>query len=226
MHRIACLMAVLLAMSCTGDVTKVKNNASTNTPSASLAFDANSSFGDIEIFEERLVFQSTVSEAERLSLMVKKQIRKIPSKQFFLIDIEAKRKEDASKFGKMVQSILNQQRVNFEIKIGAGSDKPKSQTISVLLRSAWIKPKDCSHNVSPILERVGSYHEAKFGCSYANNIAAMLDNPRDAIAPRKAEALSTIRTMQILRAYVEGKATGAALPESEAGEASAVSSSE
>ncbi|MEL6979798.1 MAG: CpaD family pilus assembly lipoprotein [Pseudomonadota bacterium] len=50
---------------------------------------------------------------------------------------------------------------------------------------------------------------AGFGCSVKNNVVAMLEDPRDAIAPRPTTPPSADRRHQVLTAYVAGERTAA-----------------
>lgn len=53
----------------------------------------------------------------------------------------------------------------------------------------------------------GNQTPARFGCAYQTNIAAMLEEPRDAAAPRPATPPSADRRFHVLTRYAGGKKT-------------------
>lgn len=61
-----------------------------------------------------------------------------------------------------------------------------------------------------------------FGCATQNNLAAMLDDPYDLVAPRGMGPASADRRSTILKSYREGETTGAKRSQSESGTVSKV----
>jgi pilus biogenesis lipoprotein CpaD len=189
-------------------------------------YDQNSSFGEIKVFEDTWVGKSGSNDLENLLAFINQKTKENKLRKFILIDISYGEKASAQNFAKILnQSLVNQSANRFEIKLQPGPASALANSLSVKIRSVEIQPKDCSPDKEVLNRTVGGYYEAKFGCAYANNIAAMLDNPQDAIMPRGSEPANAQRVIRILRAYLDGAATGAAIPANEAGEASEVSSS-
>jgi pilus biogenesis lipoprotein CpaD len=188
--------------------------------------EANSAFGEIEITEDSLTLSPTTNSAAPLLSIIKKRLADTRNKQFFLIDLQSLEKKDSNQVAEIIDTSLKNKNLNYEIQIKSGGRENAPQSVMVKLRSVFIKPRNCSPDKKAILESVGGYYEAKFGCSYANNLAAMIDNPRDVVAPRGSLPVDTTRTIRVIRAYLEGTETSAAIPGNEAGEVSAVSASE
>ena len=226
MNRPTILLMVFLVTSCASGGESIQQKSSLKTATATKPMDTNSSFGDIRVSEELLTINLDTDDAQSVSAWVDRKLIETPFKQFFLIDLKSDKEEAAVRFGKIVDTALRTKNINYEIKINKAISAGAEQNILIKLRSIHVTPRDCSPNKPEVLATIGSYSEAKFGCSYANNISAMIDNPKDIIAPRGSEAVVAARTMQILRSYIDGKATGSALPSTEGGEASAVTSSE
>lgn len=226
MSRIAfILMAVALASSlasCTVENKKDSSNARMMFPKTTTAFDTNSSFGNIVVSGEvKIPLRNENSVGQLVQLIDEKQFN-TSSKQFFFIDVVSSQDDVTSKLIALIEESLRQKIINYEIKTVSRAANSSVEEEFIKLISIQIEPRDCSPGSAPPLETVGGYYEAKFGCAFANNIGFMLDSPRDALKPRTSGVVDAQRTMKILRAYIDGTATGAALPTTEAGEASAV----
>jgi pilus assembly protein CpaD len=61
-----------------------------------------------------------------------------------------------------------------------------------------------------------------FGCATQKNMAAMLEDPRDLIAPRGEEPASSARRATVIKAYREGQNTAAARTDQDSGAVSTV----
>jgi len=226
MKKIAILMSFVFVTSCTSAIKPTENSASSAAQKSVSPIDANSAFGELEIKEETLIVEQDEFDAKKLLSLVQKHKRETAYKQFFLIDIESTVKSNAQEFSEIANDALKNTQLNYQIKVKSGNESKSRERVLVRLRSIHIKPRDCSPKAPGPRGVMGSYYEAKFGCSYANNIAAMIDNPRDTLAPRGNALLDTPRAMTVLRKYIDGEPTGALPPESEAGQASEVSPSQ
>jgi pilus biogenesis lipoprotein CpaD len=225
MTRLAILIAVVFVSSCTSTVNTPSNSSVIFPKSKAAPVDQNSAFGEIEIDEESFIVEQDNFNANKLVSIITKQTRNKNSKQFFLIDLLSKEQATANEFARVANDALKATNLNFQIKVKSGDELNNQETVLVKLRSISIKPRDCAPTNPGPRQVLGGYYEAKFGCSYSNNIAAMIDNPRDTIAPRGHTFLDTPRAMKVLRSYLDGEVTGATRPEGEAGEVSEVSSS-
>ena len=73
------------------------------------------------------------------------------------------------------------------------------------------KPTKCPHfKGDPNLDQ-RNRTPLNFGCAYQQNIAAMLENPTDIVAPRPVTPGSADRRRKVLSAYVAGEKTGSEL---------------
>jgi pilus assembly protein CpaD len=61
-----------------------------------------------------------------------------------------------------------------------------------------------------------------FGCATQRNLAAMVEDPRDLIAPRGEEPASSARRATVIKAYREGQNTAAARTDQDSGAVSTV----
>jgi pilus biogenesis lipoprotein CpaD len=226
MKKIVILMSFVFATSCTSAMKTPENSSSSVAQNSVSPIDANSAFGELEIKEESFIVEQNELNAEKLLSIIQKHTRKTAYKQFFLIDLQSTAPKNAHEFARIANDALNPTNLNYQIKVKSGNEPNTGKTISVRLRSINIKPRDCSPENPGPREVLGSYYEAKFGCSFANNIAAMIDNPRDTLTPRGNAFFDTRRAMTVLRKYIDGEPTGALLPEGEAGEVSEVTPSE
>ena len=226
MKKIAILMSFVFATSCTSATKPPENPSSTVAKTSSSPIDANSAFGEIEIKEESLIVERNEFDAEKLLSVIQKHTKYTGYKKFFLIDLQAGAQSNADEFASIVNNALKKTKLNYEIQVKPGNEQKIQESVLVRLRSIHIKPRDCSPKKPGPREILGSYYEEKFGCSYANNIAAMIHNPRDTLAPHGSAFLDTPRAMKVLRNYIDGQRTGALRPEGEAGEVSEVSPSQ
>lgn len=78
---------------------------------------------------------------------------------------------------------------------------------------------DFSENVGTSPENMTTRN---FGCATQNNFAAMVEDPRDLVAPRGDEPASAARRSTMLKAYREGQATATARTEQDSGAVSSV----
>jgi pilus biogenesis lipoprotein CpaD len=226
MKKVAILMSLVVVASCTSAIKPRENSSSYIAQSNVAPIDANSTFGELEIKEETLIVERNEFDAEKLLFVIQKHSKSTAYKQFFLIDLQSTAQSNAQEFSRIANDALKKTKLNYQIKVKPGNDAKNLESVLVRLRSIHIKPRDCSPSAPEPRQVLGSYYEAKFGCSYANNIAAMIDNPRDTLAPRGNAFLDTPRAMTVLRKYIDGEPTGALRPEGEAGEASEVSPSQ
>tara|TARA_R110002072_G_scaffold54067_2_gene142069 strand:- start:897 stop:1583 length:687 start_codon:yes stop_codon:yes gene_type:complete len=67
-----------------------------------------------------------------------------------------------------------------------------------------------------------NHHSARFGCSLATNLAAMISDPRDLIAPRTMDASDAGRRQTILDRYRAGVSTTSERSDHESGAVSSV----
>jgi type IV pilus biogenesis protein CpaD/CtpE len=222
MSRIAFIIVALALAACAGDIRRVDPKVSMQMDTTNAAFDTNSSLGDIVISDEIKISLDSQDNVNQLGNVIKKRQSETSLKQFFFIDLVTSENSSSSDFIRLITASLRPISANYEINVVQPTEPLPDGKAFLKLRSIKIKPRDCSPNSSPPLETVGGYYEAKFGCAFANNIGAMLDSPRDALKPRTTGVVDAQRTMRILRAYIDGTATSAAIPTNEAGEASAV----
>ncbi len=148
-------------------------------------------------------------------------------KNYIFVEIETLDAGLAATTAEMVESRLRDKPfIHYEVRhrLVSGAEGSAKQVIRA--KKLFFKPRACAPTEKRFLERSGGYNGLEFGCAYANNIGAMVDNPRDIIGPRGSESINSQRTMRMLRAFIAGEATGSALPENEAGEASEVTSSD
>ena len=222
MSRIAFIIVALALAACAGDIRRVDPKVSMQMDTTNAAFDTNSSLGEIVISDEIKISLDSQDSVNQLGNVIKKRQSETSLKQFFFIDLVTSKNSSSSDFIRLITASLRPISANYEINVVQPTEPLPDGKAFLKLRSIKIKPRDCSPNSSPPLETVGGYYEAKFGCAFANNIGAMLDSPRDALKPRTTGVVDAQRTMKILRAYIDGTATSAAIPTNEAGEASAV----
>ena len=222
MSRIAFIIVALALAACAGDIRRVDPKVSMQMDTTNAAFDTNSSLGEIVISDEIKISLDSQDSVNQLGNVIKKRQSETSLKQFFFIDLVTSENSSSSDFIRLITASLRPMSANYEINVVQPTEPLPDGKAFLKLRSIKIKPRDCSPNSSPPLETVGGYYEAKFGCAFANNIGAMLDSPRDALKPRTTGVVDAQRTMKILRAYIDGTATSAAIPTNEAGEASAV----
>jgi type IV pilus biogenesis protein CpaD/CtpE len=222
MSRIAFIIVALALAACAGDIRRVDPKVSMQMDTTNAAFDTNSSLGEIVISDEIKISLDSQDSVNQLGNVIKKRQSETSLKQFFFIDLVTSKNSSSSDFIRLITASLRPMSANYEINVVQPTEPLPDGKAFLKLRSIKIKPRDCSPNSSPPLETVGGYYEAKFGCAFANNIGAMLDSPRDALKPRTTGVVDAQRTMKILRAYIDGTATSAAIPTNEAGEASAV----
>jgi type IV pilus biogenesis protein CpaD/CtpE len=222
MSRIAFIIVALALAACAGDIRRVDPKVSMQMDTTNAAFDTNSSLGEIVISDEIKISLDSQDSVNQLGNVIKKRQSETSLKQFFFIDLVTSKNSSSSDFIRLITDSLRPMSANYEINVVQPTEPLPDGKAFLKLRSIKIKPRDCSPNSSPPLETVGGYYEAKFGCAFANNIGAMLDSPRDALKPRTTGVVDAQRTMRILRAYIDGTATSAAIPTNEAGEASAV----
>ena len=222
MSRIAFIIVALALAACAGDIRRVDPKVSMQMDTTNAAFDTNSSLGEIVISDEIKISLDSQDNVNQLGNVIKKRQSETSLKQFFFIDLVTSKNSSSSDFIRLITASLRPMSANYEINVVQPTEPLPDGKAFLKLRSIKIKPRDCSPNSSPPLETVGGYYEAKFGCAFANNIGAMLDSPRDALKPRTTGVVDAQRTMRILRAYIDGTATSAAIPTNEAGEASAV----
>jgi len=222
MSRIAFIIVALALAACAGDIRRVDPKVSMQMDTTNAAFDTNSSLGEIVISDEIKISLDSQDNVNQLGNVIKKRQSETSLKQFFFIDLVTSENSSSSDFIRLITASLRPISANYEINVVQPTEPLPDGKAFLKLRSIKIKPRDCSPNSSPPLETVGGYYEAKFGCAFANNIGAMLDSPRDALKPRTTGVVDAQRTMKILRAYIDGTATSAAIPTNEAGEASAV----
>lgn len=71
-------------------------------------------------------------------------------------------------------------------------------------------PTDCPEHPMDSTRDLSNQTPIGFGCSVRNNIAAMLEDPRDVIAPRPATPPSADRRHTVLEAYALGEVTASA----------------
>jgi len=222
MSRIAFIIVALALAACAGDIRRVDPKVSMQMDTTNVAFDTNSTLGEIVISDEIKISLDSQDNVNQLGNVIKKRQSETSLKQFFFIDLVTSENSSSSDFIRLITASLRPMSANYEINVVQPTEPLPDGKAFLKLRSIKIKPRDCSPNSSPPLETVGGYYEAKFGCAFANNIGAMLDSPRDALKPRTTGVVDAQRTMKILRAYIDGTATSAAIPTNEAGEASAV----
>ncbi|MFT6460720.1 MAG: pilus assembly protein CpaD [Maricaulis maris] len=67
-------------------------------------------------------------------------------------------------------------------------------------------------------------HHTNFGCALAVNLAAMVADPRDLVAPRDMEAGDTGRRQTVIEGYREGQSTASERSDYESGAVSRVGS--
>ena len=222
MGKIAFIIVALVLASCAGDIRQVDPKMSMQISSTKGAFDTNSSLGEIVISDEVKIFLDSQDSVSQLQNVIRTRQTETSLKQFFFIDLVSSENASSSEFIRLINALLRPMSINYEINIVPPIKVGSEGKAFLRLRSIKIKPRDCSPSSSSPLETVGGYYEAKFGCAFANNIGAMLDSPRDALKPRTTGVVDAQRTMKILRAYIDGTTTSAAIPANEAGEASAV----
>jgi len=222
MSRIAFIIVALALAACAGDIRRVDPKVSMQMDTTNVAFHTNSTLGEIVISDEIKISLDSQDNVNQLGNVIKKRQSETSLKQFFFIDLVTSKNSSSSDFIRLITASLRPMSANYEINVVQPTEPLPDGKAFLKLRSIKIKPRDCSPNSSPPLETVGGYYEAKFGCAFANNIGAMLDSPRDALKPRTTGVVDAQRTMKILRAYIDGTATSAAIPTNEAGEASAV----
>lgn len=70
------------------------------------------------------------------------------------------------------------------------------------------KPTQCPHFKGDPNFDARNWTPLNFGCAYQNNVAIMLENPQDAVAPRPTTPPSADRRRHVLSAYVAGEKTG------------------
>jgi len=226
MNKIAPLIMISLLVSCTSNEKTIEQKASQFAHNITSPLDERSSLGKIEISEETISVDANTTDANEVLALVEKNISQNNVKHFFLIDLKSQDTPSATRVAVLIHKALEPLNINYDIKISTDSREFKEQNVLLSLRAVSIKPRDCSPITTNVPGRVGGYNEARFGCAFANNISAMIDNPRDVITPRGTTVAITPRTIKILRSYLEGEAAGADLPKNEAGEASEVSPSE
>jgi type IV pilus biogenesis protein CpaD/CtpE len=186
-----------------------------------------SEMGPIHLEKNELVLQNKLDNKSVISKFVDGLSGTSSRKKYIFVDIETGDLSNAAATAEFVGSRLKAKPfIHYDVKyrLVSGADASNKQVIRV--KTLFFKPRDCTPTEKSILEKSGGYNGLEFGCAYVNNIGAMVDNPRDIIAPRGSESVNSQRTMRMLRAYIDGDATGSALPENEAGEASEVTSSD
>ncbi len=81
---------------------------------------------------------------------------------------------------------------------------------------------DCPEGWGDLTPNWRNERQARFGCSQAANLAAMVADPRDLIAPRTMEAGDTGRRQTVLEGYRQGQSTATARSDAESGTVSDV----
>jgi pilus assembly protein CpaD len=82
---------------------------------------------------------------------------------------------------------------------------------------------DCPEGWSDLAHEFNNRHESRFGCALASNLAAMVSDPRDLIAPRDQGPVDTGRRQTVIDLYRAGESTTSARSDRESGAVSTVS---
>lgn len=83
---------------------------------------------------------------------------------------------------------------------------------------------DCPQGWSNLARNFDNRHEARFGCAMAANLAEMVSDPRDLVAPRGMDAPDAGRRQTVLDRYRAGESTTSQRSEYESGAVSNVAS--
>ena len=81
---------------------------------------------------------------------------------------------------------------------------------------------DCGDFSEDISHSPDNQPTLNFGCASQRNLAAMVEDPRDLIAPRGEEPASSARRATVLKAYREGQVTAATRNDQDSGAVSTV----
>lgn len=129
-----------------------------------------------------------------------------------------------------MQAIANARSVLFEAglswqQIAGGAYHANAQQNGALIfsftRYRAIAP-DCPQGWSDLTPEPGNSRQPRLGCAMANNLAAMVADPRDLIAPRTMDTGDTGRRQTVIDLYRQGESTASARSDSESGTVSEV----
>lgn len=84
--------------------------------------------------------------------------------------------------------------------------------VIVSYRRLTTAPINCSQGAS-LTHTANNQPYGNFGCAQTANLAALIDNPRQLLAPYEFDKGSTVRRMTVIDKYVAGEATATPRPE-------------
>ncbi len=91
-------------------------------------------------------------------------------------------------------------------------------------RFAAQAPRECDGSWDNLAMEFDNQHHASFGCALAVNLAAMVADPRDLVAPRDMEPGDTGRRQAVIDGYRAGESTASERSDYESGAVSRVGS--
>lgn len=81
---------------------------------------------------------------------------------------------------------------------------------------------DCPESWNDVRNTVAGEHWAQFGCATANNLAAMVADPRDLVSPRGMDDPDAARRQSVIEAWRRGEPTATERTQSERGTVSEI----
>jgi len=122
------------------------------------------------------------------------------------------------------RSFLYEEGLNWQ-QISGGAYHAEGQQNGALIfsftRYRAVAP-DCPQGWGDMASEFDNQHNARFGCFMATNLAAMVADPRDLIAPRTMETGDTARRQTVLDGYRRGESTASERSNYESGAVSSV----
>jgi pilus assembly protein CpaD len=123
------------------------------------------------------------------------------------------------------RTFLYEQGIDWRMIAGGAYDARgdrQGEVVFSFRRYVAVAP-DCGRTWDNLAVEVNNRHHSNFGCAMAANLAAMVADPRDLVAPRTMDAPDTGRRQTVLDRYRAGESTASARSEHESGAVSNVS---
>jgi len=125
------------------------------------------------------------------------------------------------------RSFFYEQGIDWRVIAGGAYDargRQNGELIFSFTRYAAVAPTECDGSWDQMALEFDNQHHTNFGCAMAVNLAAMVADPRDLMAPRDMDASDTGRRQTVIDGYRAGQSTASERSDHESGAVSRVGS--
>ncbi|MFY0638632.1 CpaD family pilus assembly protein [Maricaulis maris] len=125
------------------------------------------------------------------------------------------------------RSFFYEQGIDWRVITGGAYDargQRHGELIFSFTRYAAQAPRECNGSWDNMAMEFDNQHHSNFGCAMAVNLAAMVADPRDLVAPRDMEPGDTGRRQTVIDGYRAGESTASERSDYESGAVSRVAS--